>query len=124
MRPPRSRESLFVRAFACAGLIGLAWLAQQALGWLGVGLLGLFTLFVAVRYELEGNLPVGPQMTPDLYASQFHKHGREHAAERAGQRHEWLGQLSAARLAAGMGVLLALLGFGFFLMLEFDRQPG
>jgi hypothetical protein len=124
VRPPRSRESLFVRAFACAGLIGLAVLAQQALGWLGVGLLGLFTLFVAVRYELEGNLPVGPQMTPDLYASQFRKHGPEHAAGRAGQRHEWAGQLSAARITAGMGALLALIGFGFFFMLELGRSAG
>lgn len=121
MRPPKSRECLFVRAVACASLIGLAWLVQQAIGWLGVGLLGLFTLFVAIRYELEGNLPVGPQMTPDLYASQFRKHGPEHAAERAGQRHEWAGQLSAARLAAGLGTLLALLGFSFFLMLEFGQ---
>ncbi|CAN7385944.1 hypothetical protein [Bosea sp. LjRoot237] len=124
MRPPRSRERLLVRAIACAGLLGLAWLAQQMIGWLGVGLTGLFTLFVAVRYELEGNLPVGPQMTPDLYASQFRKHGRERAAERAGQRHEWAGQLSAARLAAGMGGLLVLIGFGFFFMLEFGHQPG
>lgn len=124
MRPPRSREGLLVRAIACTGLLGLAWLAQQAIGWLGVGLLGLFTLFVAVRYELEGNLPVGPQMTPDLYASQFHKHGREHEAERAGQRHEWTSQLSAARLAAGMGALLALIGFGFFFMLDFSQHPG
>jgi hypothetical protein len=114
MRPPRSRESLFVRAFACAGLIGLAVLAQQALGWLGVGLLGLFTLFVAVRYELEGNLPVGPQMTPDLYASQFRKHGPEHAAGRDGQH----------RITAGMGALLALIGFGFFFMLELGRSAG
>ena len=121
MRPPRNREHLLVRALACAGLIGLAFLAQQAISWLGVGLLGLFTLFVAVRYELEGNLPVGPQMTPDLYASQFGKHGREHDAERSDRRHEWKGQLSAARLAAGMGVLLTLLGFGFFLMLEFGQ---
>ncbi len=124
MRPPPNRERLLIRALACAGLIGLAWLAQQAIGWLGVGLLGLFTLFVAVRYELEGNLPVGPQMTPDLYASQFGKHGREHEAESAGRRHEWLGQLSAARLAAGMGAMLALVGFGFFLMLEFGQPPG
>jgi uncharacterized RDD family membrane protein YckC len=123
MRPPRSRERLLVRTIACAGLIGLAWLAQQAIGWLGVGLLGLFTLFVAVRYELEGNLPVGHQMTPDLYASQFGKHGPEHAAERAGRRHEWAGQLSAARLAAGLGALLALIGFGFFFMLDFGGQP-
>lgn len=60
-------------------------------------------------------------MTPDLYASQFRKHGPEHAAERAGQRHEWASRLSAARLAAGMGALLALLGFGFFFILEFGR---
>jgi hypothetical protein len=121
MRPPKNRERLFTRAIASAGLIGLAVLAQQAIGWLGVGLLGLFTLFVAVRYELEGNLPVGPQMTPDLYASQFGKHGREHESERAGRRHESIGQLSAARLAAGLGTLLALIGFGFFLMLEFGQ---
>lgn len=121
MRPPRSPERFVIAALACAGLIGLAVLAQQAIGWLGVGLLGLFTLFVSVRYELEGNLPVGPQMTPDLYASQFGKHGREHDAERADRRHQWKGQLSAARLAAGMGALLTLLGFGFFLMLEFGQ---
>lgn len=124
MRPPRSRERLVVRVIACIGPLGLAWLAQQTIGWLGVGLLGLFTLFVAVRYELEGNLPVGPQMTPDLYASQFGKHGPEHAAERAGQRHEWASQLSAARLAAGIGALLALIGFGFFFMLDFGPSSG
>ena len=121
MRPPRNAEQVVIAALACAGLIGVAVIAQQAIGWLGVGLIGLFTLFVAVRYELEGNLPVGPQMTPDLYASQFGKHGPEHAAERAGQRHEWAGQLSAARLAAGLGILLALVGFGFFFMLELGR---
>lgn len=124
MRPPRSPERLVMAALARAGLIGLAILAHRAIGWLGVGLLGLFTLFVAVRYELEGNLPVGPQMTPDLYASQFGKRGREHDAERADRRHEWKGRLSAARLAAGMGALLALVGFGLFLILEFWQQTG
>lgn len=121
MQPPRSRERLVIGAIACAGLLVFAWLAWQAIGWFGVGLLGLFTLFVAVRYELEGNLPVGPQMTPDLHASQFRKHGREHEAEQAGRRREWASQLSAARLASGMGALLAALGFGFFVMLEFGR---
>ncbi len=124
MRPPRNAERVVIAALACAGLIGVAVIAQQAIGWLGVGLIGLFTLFVAVRYELEGNLPVGPQMTPDLYASQFGKYGREHDAERADRRHAWQRQLSAARLAAGMGTLLALVGFGFFLILEFGQQTG
>ncbi|WP_186417785.1 hypothetical protein [Bosea sp. CS1GBMeth4] len=121
MSPPRNRERLLVRVAACAALIGVAWLAFQAIGWLGVGLVGLFTLFVAVRYELEGDLPVGSQMTPDLYAGQFGKSDREHAAERAGRHHEWLGRLSAARLAAGLGALLALSGFGIFFGLEFGR---
>jgi hypothetical protein len=53
--------------------------------------------------------------------SQFGKHGREHDAEHADRRQKWKGQLSAARLAAGMGALLTLLGFGFFLMLEFGQ---
>lgn len=121
MPPPRNLERLVLCALCGAGLLGLAWLALQAIGWFGVGLLGLFVLFVAVRFELEGNLPVGHQMTPDLYASQFHKHGREHAADRAEQRVLLAGQLSAARLAAGFGGLLTALGFGFFFMLEFGR---
>ncbi|WP_332685382.1 hypothetical protein [Bosea sp. (in: a-proteobacteria)] len=121
MPPPRNPERLVVYVLCGAGLLGLAWLALQAIGWFGVGLLGLFVLFVAVRFELEGNLPVGPQMTPDLYASQFHKDGREHASERAERRTLLGGQLSAARVAAGFGGLLTAIGFGFFFMLEFGR---
>lgn len=56
--------------------------------------------------------------------SQFGKHGREHDAEPAAQRHEWRGQLSAARLATGLRAVLALVGFGFFLMLESGQQTG
>lgn len=121
MPPPRSPERLILSALCVAGLVGLAWLALQAIGWFGVGLLGLFVLFVAVRFELEGNLPIGPQMTPDLYASQFRKHGPEHASERAEQRTLLSRQLSAARLAAGFGVLLTVIGFGFFFLLEIGR---
>ena len=34
-----------------------------------------------IRVELEENRPVGHQMTPDLYASQYPQHGREHEAK-------------------------------------------
>jgi hypothetical protein len=111
MRPPRSRERLLIRVIACAGLVGLAWLAQQAIGWLGVGLIGLFTLFVAVRYEVEGNLPVGPQMTPDLYAS-----------SRTSRPAPRMGRPALRRPSRRWpGRLLALIGFGFFFMLEFGQ---
>lgn len=121
MPPPRSFERLALVVVCVLALLGLAWLALQAIGWFGVGLLGLFIAFVAIRFELEENRPVGHQMTPDLYASQFHKHGREHEAERAGFRTELIAQISAARLGLGLGLLLTAIGFGFFFILEIGR---
>ncbi len=117
--PQRDKlERLVISTTCIACLLGIAWLALQAIGWFGVGLLGLFVMLAAIRFEIDGNHPVGPQMTPDLYASQFHKHGREHAAERAELRTRWVGQLGAARLALGCGALLTGVGFCFFFILQ------
>lgn len=117
MPPPRSLERPVWSAVCIAVLLGLAWLALAGLGWFGVGLLGLFVAFVAVRFELEGNRPVGSQTTPDLYASQF----AERPAETPGRLFELMGQVSAARLAFGLGLLLTVVGFGFFFILENGR---
>lgn len=114
MSPPRNWERVILRGVGTLALLGLAFLAFRAIGWFGVGLLGLFVLFVAIRFELEGNRPIGPQMTPGLYATQFEKRGREHAADEASRRFELSGQLSSARLATVQGSLLALTGFGAF----------
>lgn len=99
-------------ALATLGLVGLAYFAWSAVGWLGVGLLGLLVLFVALRIELEGDRPVGPQTTPELYARHFHAERGQNPAERVGRRAEVAAFTASARLFALAGALLAITGFG------------
>lgn len=117
MPPPRNREHDVLLAVSAACLLGLAWLAWSAIGWFGVGLLGLLMLFIAVRIEMEGNRPIGPQMTPDLYAGQYRSEAQHSRAERAARLSELGTVTSAARLAAIFGAALAVAGFGVFFLL-------
>lgn len=112
-RPPPTRPDLVIlRLVACVALSGLALLAWRAAGGLGVGVLGLLVLFVAVRMDLEGNRPIGPEMTPGLHASQFSDEGRSSDAERAAERSARASFLAPLRLAMALGALLVLIGFG------------
>ncbi|WP_454656848.1 hypothetical protein [Bosea beijingensis] len=99
-------------ALIAIGLLGLAYLARSAIGWFGVGMLGLLVLFIALRVELEGDRPVGTQTTPTLYADHFHAERAQNPAERAGRRVEIAAFTSSARLFAYAGALLAVIGFG------------
>ncbi len=117
MPPPRNRERMAMIALAAIGLTGLAYLAWSAIGWFGVGMLGLLVLFLAVRVELEGNRPVGPQMTPDLYAGQYRSESGHGRAEQAGRAFERLTMANSARLASLFGGALTIAGFGLFFLL-------
>ncbi|MBD3846573.1 hypothetical protein IED13_12765 [Bosea sp. SSUT16] len=117
MPPPRSTEHVVLSVLSAAALAALAILAWRAVGWLGVGVLGLLVLFIAVRVELEGNRPMGPQMTPGLYADQYRSEVEAEPAARAGRRAERLSVIGAARLARLFGAVLAVTGFGLFLLL-------
>lgn len=110
--PPRRPEGPLLAAACGAALIVLAYLAWQAAGGLGVGVLGLFTLFVAVRFDLEGNRPIGPQMTPDLYASQFRGEAQAGRADRAASRSALAVLAGPTRLAMLLGAALVVFGFG------------
>ncbi|WP_173046683.1 hypothetical protein [Bosea sp. ANAM02] len=99
-------------ALAAIGLTGLAYLAWSAIGWFGVGMLGLLVLFVALRVELEGDRPVGTQTTPTLYADQFHAERAQNRAERAGRRAEVASFTASTGLFAYAGALLAISSFG------------
>jgi len=116
MPPPRNREHDILLAVSAACLLGLAWLAWSAIGWFGVGLLGLLMLFIAVRIELEGNRPIGPQMTPDLHASLYRSETEHGRAERANRLSELGTVTSAARLATFFGGALTVVGFGLFFL--------
>ncbi|PZU84169.1 MAG: hypothetical protein DI527_23155 [Chelatococcus sp.] len=116
MPPPRSTERLVLTAIATAGLIALACLAWRILGGLGVGLLGLLVAFIAIRMELEGGRPVGPQMTPGLHAEQYRNEANARHDERSRRRADRYALTSGTRLAATLGGLLALGGFGLLLI--------
>ncbi|MCO5092987.1 hypothetical protein [Bosea sp. (in: a-proteobacteria)] len=117
MPPPRNPERMVMIALAAIGLAGLSYLAWSAVGWFGVGLLGLLVSFLSVRIELEGNRPVGHQMTPDLYAGQYRSEAGQGHAERTGRVSERLSLANTARLAGLVGGVLALVGFGLFFLL-------
>ncbi|WP_157733037.1 hypothetical protein [Bosea sp. AS-1] len=101
---------------SAAALLVLAALAWRAAGWFGVGLLGLLVLFIAVRVDLEGDRPIGPQMTPGLYAEQYRSESADSSA-RASRRAERLSVATAAQFARLFGAALAIVGFGLFLLL-------
>ncbi|MBN9452627.1 MAG: hypothetical protein J0I42_11825 [Bosea sp.] len=117
MPPPRNRERMVMIVLAAIAVAGLAYLAWSAIGWFGVGLLGLLVLFLAVRVELEDNRPVGHQMTPGLYAGQYHSETGQGHAERAGRSSERLAVTSSARFAGLFGAALTVVGFGLFFLL-------
>ncbi|UZF93511.1 hypothetical protein [Bosea sp. NBC_00550] len=117
MPPPRNRERDVLIAVCAVALLVSAYLAWRAVGWFGVGLLGLLVLFIAVRIDLEGNRPIGPPMTADLHASQYRSEAAHGHAERAGRTAERGGIASAARLASLFGGGLAVAGFGLFFLL-------
>lgn len=110
MAPPRSLERTVWTVVATLGLVGLAAVAWRMLGGLGLIVLGLLVSFIGVRIEQEEDRPVGPPMTPGLFADQ-HRHeaasARSERAERAAHRGMFL---RGARLATLLGVLVALTG--------------
>lgn len=112
MPPPRNTERLVLTVLAASGVIALAFLAWRILGGLGVGLLGLLVAFLAIRMELEGDRPIGPQMTPGLHADQYRHETNAHHAERAHRTAERHAIRNVARLAATLGGILAVCGFG------------
>lgn len=116
MSPPRSRERLVLIGLSAVALLMLALLAWRVIGWLGVGILGLFVLFIAVRVELEGDRPIGPQMTPGLYAEQYRSEMSADGSARTSRRADRLSVATAARYGRLFGAALAIAGFGLFLL--------
>jgi hypothetical protein len=112
MPPPRNRERQVLTAICIVALLGLAWMGWQALGGLGVGILGLLVLFVAVRVELEGNGPVGAQSNPEFYATQVRAEREQPHTDRVSRRAENVAFLSSARVGVAAGAVLTVVGFG------------
>lgn len=115
MPPPRTLEAPILSLTCIVLALGLAWLAYGWVGGLGVLILGVLVVFIAIRVDLERDRPVGHQMTPDLYASQYGAEAREHASERASRLSRVGALVSATRVAMAMGLLLVATGFGLMM---------
>lgn len=116
MRPPRRLEGPVMAGLCLMGLAGIAWLAFGIVGWLGVGILGLFVLFVSVRVDLENDRPVGPQMTPGVYAGQYRDEAQTSPREKAARGFEVAALMSATRLAMLALACVTAIGFGMLFM--------
>ena len=93
-------------------------LAYYFVGWVGVGVLGLYIALIAVRLEIEKDGPVGgPTITPDLYAASHRARERMLPSERAGERVEIAANVRFCQLLKIIGaalIVVGLSGFYFF----------
>ena len=112
-----------IRGPLIAAAIGVCVVAVYAvgvgtrLGWLGVGLVGLILLLICVRLDLHGGRAV-PGMHVDK--SEIDRFARQFDKEAAGTHDDQADRRARAiYIGRGVGVLLAVLGFGmFFLQLD------
>jgi hypothetical protein len=84
------------------------------LGFFGVGLLGMFILFVATQVDLEGGHGIGGGMNAGLYAQQFADEQRLTRNERAERKSERKRTLGAVRYAQMVGLAFLIVGGGGF----------
>src|SRR5829696_7557153 len=105
---------LICRALAAAS-IG-SYLAFRTVGWIGVGVLGLLTAFIAVRVEIEQDGPVGSQQNTELFTSSLR--GRERMTRSERGRAETGSRLRAGNLGKIIGAVLILVGFGGFFLFQ------
>ncbi|HEV7258527.1 MAG TPA: hypothetical protein VGN82_12170 [Bosea sp. (in: a-proteobacteria)] len=73
-------------------------------------------LFVAISIDLEGDRPIGPQMTPGLHASQYRAEALANQRDRAARRSDISAMLAATRLAMLAGAGLVAIGFGMLFL--------
>lgn len=113
-----SIEAPLTFAFVGMATLMAGYFVHDALGWIGVGLLGLLMLFVAIRVELERAGPVGSAQTTGLFASTFAAREQMSRAEREAERIEVSATLWSTRFAKLIGAALAVLGLGGFLLFQ------
>ena len=96
----------------------LAWFLISRLGFLGVGLIGVGTWFISTQLELEKEGAVGHELTPDLFAKQIEARRDMSRSDRAALRSEQSLMMQTARLFKYVGIGLAAIGLGGFLLYQ------
>jgi hypothetical protein len=106
---------------AVAGLLAMVVIAMAfvaRVGFLGIGIIGLLAWFICTRIELEKDAAVGSAFTPDLFARQIRAQAAMTRSEKAAQRQEQTTLLQALRFFKRLGIALAAIGFGMFVLYQ------
>lgn len=113
-----SGRTILIAVAAVAWLLA-SLLVVMLVAWVGffaVGFVGLLFWFVCTRIELEKDGAIGSNFSPDLFARQIKMQDGMSRAERAGLRHEQALALQSVRFFKHLGIGLAVIGFGGFLL--------
>jgi hypothetical protein len=104
-------------------LARLAWavisasVAYLAVGWIGVGIVGLLIASIAVRLEVEQEGPVGGELDTTLYATILRQVDHMDRAERSARLAAVAARVRAGNVAKAIGAALTIIGLaGFFLV--------
>jgi hypothetical protein len=91
-----------------------AYVVIYLFGFFGVGVLGLFVLFICAQVELESDGSAG------LFGAQAQARQYMSRAERASQHHQRSLEIESARFFRYFGIGLTAIGFGGFLFFQLD----
>ena len=107
-------EGLAAAVFIAAGLLGMALVAR--VGFIGVGIVGALIWFVCVRIELNSDSPIDVVRSPDLFARLVRERQSRPSAEKAAMRLEKSMLARSLPFFRYLGIGLAVIGFGVFLV--------
>jgi len=96
--------------------------AYEAVGWIGIGVLGLVIAFISVRVELEHDAPIGGTRDAAVYGAMLREREQMDGAGRAAKETEKTSNLRTTFVAKVVGAAFVLVGFGGFFLFQLPRR--
>ena len=122
MRPTLSKkDGLLLCGFSIAAALP-AYFAYEAVGWIGIGVLGLVIAFISVRVELEHDAPIGGTRDAAVYGAMLREREQMDGAGRAAKETEKTSNLRTTFVAKVVGAAFVLVGFGGFFLFQLPRR--
>jgi len=113
------RSILMAVALSLWFLISVAVFATVAYaGFIGVGVVGLLMWFIWAMVEFDTDVPNGSELSAGLLARWVEAKAGRASEERASSLGEWLFATQSVRFYRELGVALAVVGIGGFLIFQ------
>ena len=116
----RSGRAVLIAIAVIGWLLAAAfalWLISR-IGFLGIALIGVAIWFISTQLELEKEGAVGHELTPGLFAEQIKAQREMSRSERAALRAEQSLITKLARFLKPLGIGLAVIGLGGFVLYQ------